>query len=108
MIHVSIVRARNKLLVSVRDTGVGIPQIDLSRVFTKFYQASNVSRSGSKGTGLGLALVKAFVEGHGGRVFATSTVGAGSTFTVELPIPETLQTPIRGVDVSATPSVLHG
>jgi signal transduction histidine kinase len=108
VVHVSIARARNKLLVSVKDTGVGIPQADLSHVFTKFYQASNASKTGGKGTGLGLALVKAFVEGHGGRVFATSTVGAGSTFTVELPVPDALQTPVFHPDVMAASRASHG
>jgi two-component system sensor histidine kinase GlrK len=72
--------------VSVRDSGIGIPEQDLPRLFTKFYQASNASLSGSKGTGIGLALVKAFVEGHAGKVSVTSVLGKGSTFVVQLPL----------------------
>ena len=72
--------------ISVCDSGIGIPEQDLPRLFTKFYQASNASLSGSKGTGIGLALVKAFVEGHGGKVSVTSVVGKGSTFVAELPV----------------------
>ena len=75
----------DKLKIFVRDTGIGIPEHDLPHLFTKFYQASNASLSGSKGTGIGLALVKAFTEGHGGTVSVTSTLGKGSTFVVELP-----------------------
>jgi signal transduction histidine kinase len=71
--------------VSIEDTGIGIAREDLPKIFTKFYQASNASRASAKGTGLGLALVKAFVVGHGGEVSVTSTVGIGSTFTVDLP-----------------------
>jgi two-component system sensor histidine kinase GlrK len=75
----------DKVKIFVRDNGIGIPEEDLPRLFTKFYRASNASLSGSKGTGIGLALVKAFTEGHGGIVSVTSTAGKGSTFTVELP-----------------------
>jgi two-component system sensor histidine kinase GlrK len=71
--------------IQVRDTGIGIPEGDLPRLFTKFFRASNASLSGSKGTGIGLALVKAFAEGHGGDVTVTSTLGQGSTFVVALP-----------------------
>jgi two-component system sensor histidine kinase GlrK len=70
---------------TVRDQGIGIPPEDLPKVFGRFYQARNAGQAKSKGTGLGLALVKAFTEGHGGRVLAQSTLNAGSTFIVELP-----------------------
>jgi signal transduction histidine kinase len=71
--------------IAVKDSGVGIDPDDLPKLFTKFFQAKNVSQINVKGTGVGLALVKAIVDGHGGRVYANSTVGQGSTFTVELP-----------------------
>ena len=71
--------------IAVKDSGIGIDPEDVPRLFTKFFQAKNVSQINVKGTGVGLALVKAIVDGHGGRVFAASAVGQGSTFTVELP-----------------------
>jgi two-component system sensor histidine kinase GlrK len=77
-----------KIYVAVKDSGIGIAAEELPRLFTKFYQAANASKSNAKGTGLGLALVKAFVEGHGGALYVTSTLGVGSTFTIELPIVE--------------------
>jgi two-component system sensor histidine kinase GlrK len=80
--------------VKVQDSGIGISQEELPKIFTKFYQAGNSARMKSGGTGVGLALVKAFAEGHGGRVYAESTVDRGSTFTVELPVePEEFQSP---------------
>jgi signal transduction histidine kinase len=80
--------------VTVQDSGIGISENELPKIFTKFYQAGNSGRIKSRGTGVGLALVKAFVEGHGGRVYAESTVDRGSTFTVELPVePEEFQSP---------------
>jgi len=81
-------------LVEIQDSGIGISEEDLPKIFTKFYQAGNVGRIKSRGTGVGLALVKAFTEGHGGKVYAESSVGRGSTFRVELPAePEEFQGP---------------
>ncbi|HEX9445493.1 MAG TPA: HAMP domain-containing sensor histidine kinase, partial [Candidatus Binatia bacterium] len=75
-----------KIYLAVKDSGIGIAAEELPKLFTKFYQATNASRSQAKGTGIGLALVKAFVEGHGGRISVSSTLGAGSRFVVELPV----------------------
>ncbi|MEO8166917.1 MAG: ATP-binding protein [bacterium] len=84
-IHVAVGRSKFGVRVSVSDTGVGIAPEDLPSVFAKFYQAKNAGQATSRGNGVGLALVKALVEAHGGRVFAESEVGEGATFTVELP-----------------------
>ena len=74
---------------SVRDSGPGIPAEELPKIFRKFYRATHAVRGQKKGTGIGLAFVKAVVEGQGGTVRATSTVGVGSLFTVEfLPAPD--------------------
>jgi signal transduction histidine kinase len=71
----------------VRDTGPGIPKEDLPKIFKKFYRTRTAVKGGNRGTGIGLAFVKALVEGQGGRVYVESTVGVGSTFTVEFPAP---------------------
>lgn len=77
--------------VTVSDTGVGIPENEIGRVFDKFYRVAANNKQ-AKGTGLGLNLVKQIVEKvHGGRVFVTSKVGAGSTFGFELPLATTRQ-----------------
>ncbi len=70
--------------VSVSDTGIGIHEEDLERVFERFYKADR-SRT-SPGTGLGLAIVRHVVQLHGGRVWAESRPGAGATFTFTLPL----------------------
>ena len=74
-----------EVTLQVEDTGIGIPQDELEKIFERFYQvdSSLVRRFG--GTGLGLAISKAIVDWHGGRVFAESEPGAGSRFTVVLP-----------------------
>jgi PAS domain S-box-containing protein len=73
--------------VSVRDTGVGIDPEDISRIFDRFYRADDPVVQEASGTGLGLPIVKMFVEMHGGRVWVDSEKGKGSTFTFILPVP---------------------
>lgn len=69
--------------ISVSDTGIGIPRDKVSHVFDRFFQASAENRGG---TGIGLAIVKAFVELHRGQVTADANAGGGSVFTVSLPL----------------------
>jgi two-component system sensor histidine kinase GlrK len=72
--------------VQVHDTGIGIPEKDLERIFQKFQQISTAKEEKIKGTGLGLATVKQIILAHGGKVWATSQVGQGSTFYFTLPL----------------------
>ncbi len=72
-------------LISVTDEGTGIPPEDCERIFDRFYRAPSGESRRVKGTGLGLAVVKEFVELHRGRVWVKSEVGKGSTFFVQLP-----------------------
>jgi signal transduction histidine kinase len=72
--------------ISVRDEGIGISKHDLRHVFDPFFRAKSVVDAQIHGNGLGLSVVKQTVEAHGGRVRAESENGAGSTFTIELPI----------------------
>jgi len=85
-VAVAIYGFDRKIYVAIKDSGFGIAAEELPNLFTKFYQAGSASKTRAKGTGIGLALVKAFVEGHGGAITVTSTLGIGSTFTVELPV----------------------
>lgn len=78
--------ASGEVRLSVSDTGPGIPPEDLERVFDRFYRLDESRSRVSGGTGLGLTIVKSLVEAHGGRVWAASRVGEGSTFTVALPV----------------------
>jgi two-component system phosphate regulon sensor histidine kinase PhoR len=68
---------------SVRDTGVGIPAEEVSRIFERFYRVDK-SRTG-RGTGLGLSIAKHIVEAHRGRIWAESREGQGSTFYFTIP-----------------------
>jgi signal transduction histidine kinase len=73
------------VVTSVRDTGIGIADRELERIFDKFYQVNNTSTRSYGGTGLGLAITKNLVELHGGTLGVESTEGVGSAFTFVLP-----------------------
>jgi len=75
-----------RIVLRVRDRGVGIPEQDLKRIFKRFYRVTRRSLSQVKGTGLGLFIVRSIARKHGGRVFAESEgAGKGTTVTLELP-----------------------
>ena len=71
--------------LTVTDSGEGIPTGELPLIFDRFYKAKSGRRSGSNGSGLGLSIVKAIVERHGGTVWAKSSLGQGTTIGLELP-----------------------
>ncbi|TAE23721.1 MAG: HAMP domain-containing protein [Candidatus Kapaibacterium sp.] len=72
------------VVISVQDKGIGIPEADISGLFTPFFRASNTTTI--SGTGIGLSIVKEFVEAHGGTVSVASRMNEGSIFTVRLPL----------------------
>jgi two-component system phosphate regulon sensor histidine kinase PhoR len=83
-IHVSAQQDKDDVIVSVTDTGPGIPPEDLTRIFERFYKVDRAR--GQSGTGLGLAIARHIVEGHGGRIWAESSLGHGATFRFTLPM----------------------
>ena len=72
--------------IVVRDTGIGIDPADATRVFDPFVRLDAARSRDAGGAGLGLALVRAIVEAHGGAITVESTPGAGSRFTISLPL----------------------
>ena len=72
--------------VAVHDTGIGMPEGNHERIFLKFQQITPAKGQKTKGTGLGLAAVKQIILAHGGKVWATSQAGQGSTFYITLPL----------------------
>ncbi len=83
-INVSVRRMDDNVQVSIQDTGVGIPEQDIPRIFERFYKADR-ARSGG-GTGLGLSIARHIIEGNGGKIGLESQEGEGSTFFFTLPI----------------------
>ena len=91
---------RDAVEISVADQGIGIPERDLERIFERFYRVDPARWRASGGTGLGLAIVKHVTAAHGGKVTVVSTEGAGSTFTLRLPLRSDAVT-VRGGTVPA-------
>ena len=73
------------VIIRITDTGIGIPEGKLPRIFERFYRIDKDRSKATGGTGLGLSIVKHVAENHGGQVVVESTPGEGSTFTVYLP-----------------------
>jgi signal transduction histidine kinase len=83
-VQVSVGNDEATMIVNVSDTGCGIPVSEQSRLFERFFRSS--ATRDVPGTGLGLTIVRAIVESHGGSVMCRSTPGEGTTFTVMLPL----------------------
>jgi signal transduction histidine kinase len=79
---------KNHVKIEVSDTGIGISEDNLARLFNEFYRVDNEINQNAKGTGLGLSLAKKIAEAHGGEMWATSRMGQGSTFHFTLPLRE--------------------
>lgn len=85
-IQVRAYQAGDDVVVAVEDTGPGLPSDELDRVFDPFYRAESTAQLGIAGRGLGLAITRAVIEHHDGRIWAVSTPGIGSTFAFSLPV----------------------
>jgi PAS domain S-box-containing protein len=76
----------NEFILTISDTGIGIPTTDQDKIFTKFYRASNAYTEVQDASGLGLFIAKSLVEAHGGKIWFNSREGEGSNFYISLPI----------------------
>jgi signal transduction histidine kinase len=84
-IYVNICLKLNNVVITVKDTGIGIPPMMRNLIFERFIQVDKTTTRNNEGSGIGLCIVKSLVELHNGRIFVISEEGAGSEFVIELP-----------------------
>jgi two-component system sensor histidine kinase VicK len=77
---------KNTVVISVRDTGIGIPPQELKKVFSKFFRADNAQKTVANGNGLGLYIARNIVQAHGGDMWVESELNRGTTFFVSVPV----------------------
>jgi signal transduction histidine kinase len=85
-IEVKISQNEDKVLISIHDNGIGIPENEKKNIFTKFFRATNAIKQYANGNGLGLAIIKNIIQQHGGKIDFESEEGKGTTFNILLPI----------------------
>jgi len=85
-IYISIEESKKELIVSVKDSGIGIPVHQQKRIFTRFFRGGNAVKLDTEGTGLGLFIAKNIIEAHSGKIWFQSEEGEGTTFSFTLPI----------------------
>jgi signal transduction histidine kinase len=85
-IAVSLSREEKKAILAVSDTGIGIPEEEIPKIFDRFYRSSDAHAMNPKGSGLGLPICQWIVISHGGQIDAESKLGKGTTFTVRFPL----------------------
>lgn len=85
-VTISMKKTRFRFLIKVADTGIGVPAGDIDSLGKPFFQVDNTYSRQKEGTGLGLSVVKGLTELHGGDVLVESTVGVGTTITIDLPV----------------------
>jgi two-component system sensor histidine kinase SenX3 len=100
-VGVGVRRNDGAVEITVTDQGVGIPEVDLDRVFERFFRVDQARARNTGGTGLGLAIVKHVVQNHGGDIRVWSQLGHGSTFTVRIP-----EAPVTGQNALPTTTAL--
>ena len=106
-ITVSIRKIKNQAVITVADTGCGIAEKDLTQIFERFYQAKNNSGNVPTGTGIGLSIAQNIIKLHHGTILATSKLGEGSQFTINLPLGQSHFSPDELVQATKNQSFFH-
>ena len=85
-IKIEVVKQKNIAVLTVKDTGIGIPQEDIGKVFNRFYQSALSVAGNYEGSGIGLSIVKEYIELHKGNIRVNSEINKGTEFIIELPL----------------------
>lgn len=94
-ISVNVSREKDSFLIKVSDTGIGIPKKRINNIFKRYQQIKNSLTTGIEGSGIGLSIVKSFVELHNGTIEVNSTLNKGSEFLIKIPIKKGSSTPAK-------------
>ena len=86
MVRVVVEQKEQNILVSVQDSGIGIPKAEREHIFTKFYRGRNAVKTATEGSGLGLYIARKVIQRHGGDIWFESEDGKGTTFSFSIPI----------------------
>ncbi|MGQ9554443.1 MAG: hybrid sensor histidine kinase/response regulator [Anaerolineae bacterium] len=108
LVTVQVQPAGDEVIVSVRDTGCGIPKGELETIFNEFHQVGRAKDRPDSGKGLGLAIAKRFVQLHGGRIWAESELGQGSVFSFTIPLTDKSVILLSENSVAPPPAKLRG
>ena len=101
-VRVNVLEAGGEAVVRIADRGIGIPDVDLERIFVRFGRGTNARARGIAGTGVGLYVARKIVDVHGGRIGVTSRENEGSTFEIVLPLAVSMATsPVQGLLVES-------
>lgn len=100
LISIDLIRQGKNLDILLSDTGIGISEKSIPFIFDRFYQADSSQTRAHEGTGIGLSLVKEFIELHGGSIKANSKLNKGTSFLIRLPISENKEQPISALPVA--------
>ncbi len=95
-VSISLKQKDKEIEVKIQDTGMGIPEDQQAKVFTKFFRATNIMKVDTEGTGLGLYIAKNIIDAHGGRIWFESEKDKGSTFYFTIPVKESFREFITG------------
>ncbi len=100
-IAVGVREVATEITVWVRDSGMGVPRADLTRIFERFYKVDRARVRGRGGTGLGLSIARHVIDSHGGRIWVESEEGRGSTFSFTIPLAPKPSAPGQGTSSTA-------
>jgi signal transduction histidine kinase len=89
-INIELKKEKDQVIINIADTGMGIPESDISKIFDRFYRVDKARSKDIQGTGLGLSIVKWIIDCHKGKIIVFSVLKKGTTFKIQLPVKQSI------------------